>query len=106
VTLFVQSSNVWKHEQEWPILRAREHTLFFSSGNALTDKPPRYEENSEYHTDPTVGVMAGLWDPTAIGLGLPLDQGPDDVCSLTYTSEPLARTLKSLVRQKPLCIWL
>jgi hypothetical protein len=38
--------------------------------------------------------MAGLWDPTAIGLGLPLDQNSDEVRSLTYTSEPLSQTLE------------
>src|SRR4029450_351813 len=44
--------------------------------------------------DPTVGVMAGLWDPTGIGVGLPLDQGPDDVRSLTFTSEPLEQAVE------------
>lgn len=94
VTLFVQNSDVWKHERAWPIARTQERTLFFSSGWTLTEKPPRYEESVTYHADPTVGAMAGLWDPTAIGLGLPLDQGPDDVRSLTYTSEPLPQDLE------------
>lgn len=88
-TLFVQGSEVWKHEREWPIARGKEQTLFFSTDRTLTEKPPRYEESSEYQTDPAVGVMAGLWDPAAIGLGLPLDQNSDEVRSLTYTSEPL-----------------
>lgn len=89
VTLFVQGSQVWKHEREWPIARTQERLLFLSGDGALTDEPPRSEETMVYQADPTVGVMAGLWDPTAIGLGLPLDQGSDDVRSLTYTSAPL-----------------
>jgi hypothetical protein len=94
VTLFVQGSQVWKHEHEWPIARTQERTLFFSSSGALADKPPRYEEDVLYRADPTVGMMAGLWSPTGIGLGLPLDQGPDDVHSLTYTSEPLPQDIE------------
>ena len=94
VTLFVQGSQVWKHEREWPIARTQERTWFFSSGGALTDKPPRYEEEIRYRADPTVGVTAGLWDPTGIGLGLPLDQGADDLRSLTYTSEPLPQAIE------------
>ncbi len=94
VTLFVQGNQVWKHEREWPIARTQERTLFFSSGRTLANKPPRYEEDVVYRTDTTVGVMAGLWDPTAIGLGLPLDQGSDDVRSVTYTSEPLPQAVE------------
>lgn len=94
VTLFVQGSEVWKHEREWPIARGKEQTLFFSTDRTLAEKPPRYEESIAYQTDPTVGVTAGLWDPAAIGLGLPLDQNPDEVRSLTYTSEPLPQALE------------
>lgn len=94
VTLFVQGSEVWKHEREWPVRRTQEHVLFLSGSGLLAEKPPHYEESVTYQVDPTIGVTAGLWDPTAIGLGLPLDQGPDDVRSLTYTSEPLSRPLE------------
>lgn len=94
VTLFVQGSAVWKHEREWPIARTQEKQLFLSTGGTLADKPPRYEEDCVYQGDPTVGVMAGLWDPTAIGVGLPLDQNADDVRSLTYTSEPLLQDVE------------
>jgi hypothetical protein len=94
VTLFVQGSQVWKHEREWPIARTQERTLFFATGGTLAEKPPRYEEDIIYQTDPTVGARAGLWDPTAIGLGLPFDQGPDDVRSLTYTGEPLPQDVE------------
>lgn len=89
VTLFVQGSEVWKHEREWPVRRTQERVLFLSGSGLLAEKPPHYEESVTYQADPTVGVTAGLWDPTAIGLGLPLDQGPDDIRSLAYTSEPL-----------------
>jgi len=94
VTLFVQGSEVWKHERQWPIRRTQERILFLSGSGLLSEKPPHYEESVVYHSDPTVGVTAGLWDPTAISLGLPLDQGPDDVRSLTYTSEPLVWSIE------------
>jgi hypothetical protein len=47
-----------------------------------------------YQCDPTVGAQAGLWEPLALGLGLPLDQAEDDLKSLTFTTEPLAEELE------------
>ena len=89
VTLFVQGSQTWKHENEWPIARTETHTLFLADASALTDSPPQIEGEHTYRAIPSVGMQAGLWDPTGLGLGLPLDQGPDDLRSLTYTTDPL-----------------
>jgi putative CocE/NonD family hydrolase len=89
VTVFVQGSQTWKHEQEWPIARTEERTLFLSAEETLTNGTPREEGSDTYQAIPIVGVTAGLWDPTGLGVGLPLDQGPDDLRSLTYTTDPL-----------------
>jgi len=94
VTLFVQGSNIWKHEQEWPIARSEERTLFLSGGGVLIGEAPREEGSDTYQANPTVGAMAGLWDPISLGIGAPLDQGPDDLQSLTYTTDPLPLDLE------------
>jgi uncharacterized protein len=90
VLINVQRANRWKHEREWPIARARTRTMYLAGGGAMTDSPAREEQGESYTANPTVGTAAGLWDPMALGVGMPLEQGADDLLSLTYTSEPLA----------------
>jgi hypothetical protein len=90
VTVFVQGANRWRHEREWPPARATRRTFFLGGRGALGDRADREEGAETYSVDPTLGVSAGLWDPTGLGVGMPMDQTPDDVRSLTYTTEPLA----------------
>src|SRR4029079_14615159 len=47
-----------------------------------------------YVADPTVGTQAGLWDVRGTGIGIPLDQRPDDDRSLTFTTQPLTTALE------------
>jgi predicted acyl esterase len=92
VTIHVQNSrdgSAWRHEREWPIARARQHTLFLSSSGTLLPSADREEQGENYRADPTVGTAAGLWDPMGLGIGLPQDQSADDLKSLAFTSEPL-----------------
>jgi len=90
VTLFVQGANTWRHEKEWPIARTEERTFFISGDKKLVNKLFGEERNESYRANPTVGAMAGLWDLMALGVGYPLGQGPDDLRSLTYSTDPLA----------------
>jgi putative CocE/NonD family hydrolase len=90
VLINVQRANRWKHEREWPIARAKTRTMYLAGGGAMTDAPAREEQGESYIANPTVGSAAGLWDPMALGVGMPLEQGADDLLSLTYNSEPLA----------------
>jgi predicted acyl esterase len=53
------------------------------------EENPQKSENEPYRADLTVGMMAGLWDLTSLGMGLPMDQTQDDIRSLVYTTEPL-----------------
>jgi hypothetical protein len=46
------------------------------------------DSSERYEARPSVGTLAGLWDPTALGIGLPLDQNHDDLASVTFTSAP------------------
>jgi uncharacterized protein len=90
VTIFVQGGNTWRYEKDWPIAR-EERQAFFLSDEKRLERTARKEEGSDaYRAVPNVGAMAGLWDPMSLGIGYPLDQGPDDLLSLAYTSDPLA----------------
>ncbi len=97
VTIHVQNSRTevaWRHEREWPIARAKAHTLFLGSNGTLRPSADREEQGENYRADPTVGIAAGLWDPMALGVGLPQDQTDDDLKSLAFTSEPLSEDIE------------
>ncbi len=93
VTVFVQGRG-WKHEAEWPIARAETRTLHLGGDGNLVEEPPADETSARYRAVPSVGAQAGLWDPTGLGVGHPIDQGPDDLRSLTYTGAPLDAPLE------------
>ena len=54
----------------------------------------REEQGENYRADPTIGAAAGLWDPMALGVGLPQDQTDDDLKSLAFTTEPLTEDIE------------
>jgi putative CocE/NonD family hydrolase len=97
VTIHVQNSregNAWRHESEWPIARAKAHTLFLGANGKLGPSADREEQGEDYRADPTIGAAAGLWDPMALGVGLPQDQTDDDLKSLAFTTEPLTEDIE------------
>jgi uncharacterized protein len=94
VMIFIQGSNSWRYEKDWPIVREEKQTFFLSDERRLEETAQEKEGSDNYRALPIVGAMAGLWDPMALGIGYPLDQGPDDLLSLAYTSEPLAADRK------------
>ena len=97
VTIHVQNSregNAWRHEGEWPIARAKAHTLFLGANGKLGPSADREEQGENYRADPTIGAAAGLWDPMALGVGLPQDQTDDDLKSLAFTTEPLTEDIE------------
>ncbi len=97
VTIHVQNSangNAWRHEREWPIARANAHTLFLGAGGVLQASADREEQGENYLANPTIGAAAGLWDPMALGVGLPQDQTEDDMKSLAFTSGRLTEDLE------------
>ena len=88
VRLFVQGDGGWRREAEWPPARAVEEILYPGPGGALET----YQQEGGgdvYQGSPLVGVHGGQWDAMATGMGYPLHQGPDDLLSLTFTTEPL-----------------
>ncbi len=97
VTIHVQNSragNAWRHEGEWPIARTQTQTLFLGADGNLGPSADREEQGENYRADPTIGAAAGLWDPMALGVGLPQDQTDDDLKSLAFTTEPLPEDIE------------
>jgi uncharacterized protein len=97
VTIHVQNSRegtAWRHEREWPIARAKAHTLFLGANGKLEPAADREEQGENYRANPTIGAAAGLWDPMALGVGLPQDQTDDDLKSLAFTTEPLSEDIE------------
>ena len=92
VTIYVQGEG-WRHDTDWPSPLAEKTDLFLDCEGSLVGEAPSTPGTDEYQANPTVGTTSTLWDPTAIGVGMPLDQGPDDLLSLTYTTEPLTEDL-------------
>ncbi|MCH2661915.1 CocE/NonD family hydrolase, partial [bacterium] len=65
-----------------------------AEGLLALEATPRDEEGyDEYEYRPTVGICGGLWSG-GVPFGLPTDQRPDEVHSLTYSTEPLAQDLE------------
>jgi putative CocE/NonD family hydrolase len=101
VRLFVMGDNVWRHESEWPLARARSTSLYLrGEGGALTvagdgrlsAEPPRAVEPADtYVFDP----IDPVWDEQFERSGA-FDQAVfetrDDV--LVFTSEPLESDLE------------
>jgi uncharacterized protein len=98
VRLFVQGTNRWRDETDWPLARARSTPLYLRGGGALSFEAPRDEAADAYVYDPqdpcpTCG--GSLLMPMTYRCG-PVEQAPwlkrGDV--LNYSSEPLAEDLE------------
>ncbi|WP_246663502.1 CocE/NonD family hydrolase [Phyllobacterium endophyticum] len=94
VTLYVEGSERWKHEREWPIARTQIQHWHLQPSGALGLAPMQGEDSDSYRADPTVGSSSTLPDMIQLGVGYPLDQANDDMRSLTYTSPPLEQGLE------------
>jgi len=94
VKLFVEGSNTWREEAEWPIKRTEWRTLHLADGWSLADQPPAQGVEIPYHADPTVGAMAGLWEGTGLGIGFPQEQSEDEARSLSFTSAVLTEDVE------------
>lgn len=95
VTYFVQgSANRWRSERKWPIPRTTFSNYYLGPKQSLGTEPAGDETIERYEARPSVGTHAGLWDPTALGIGLPLDQNHDDLASVAFTSAALQSDLE------------
>jgi putative CocE/NonD family hydrolase len=92
VLAFVQGAGGWRGFATWPPPGGEELTLRPAAGGLLGKEAG--DGSDDYTATPVVGTTAGQWDTLATGMGYPLDQGPDDLLSLTYTTAPLEEVLE------------
>lgn len=99
VRIFVQGTNRWRDEQEWPLARTRYTPIYLRAGGALRFDPPAADEAPDAYiydpNDPCPTCGGPLLMPAAYRRG-PVDQAPilgrQDV--LRYTTEPLAEAME------------
>ena len=89
-----QPSGYWRAERELPPPSNGGGTYFLGEGS-LVPEAPTGDDVDEYEYCPTVGTTGGLWSG-GVPYGLPTDQRPDEIDSLTYTSAPLYQPLEIL----------
>jgi predicted acyl esterase len=90
-TILMEERGRFRCESEWPVARRIETPMYFGAGGTLAAEPPADESADVLIHDPRVGACAGKHGggPCSINWFMPLDQRPDEACSLTYTTEPL-----------------
>jgi predicted acyl esterase len=87
VRAYVQGAGGWRGAATWPPPGVEEWTLRPAADGFLGNR--RDDGADMYEATPIVGTTGGQWDTLGTGMGYPLDQGPDDLLSLTYTTAPL-----------------
>jgi putative CocE/NonD family hydrolase len=92
VLAFVQGDGGWRGAPAWPPADVGTQTLYPAAGGTLVEAPSGGVD--DYAAVASVGTTAGQLDPFGTGMGYPLDQGPDDLRSLSFTGPPLAAPLE------------
>jgi len=93
-TIILEDKGKFHCENEWPPERAQDPAMYFGADGRLLGAPGGEGKENEGDTleyDARVGGCAGKHGggPSSINWFMPLDQRPDEVQSLTYTTEPL-----------------
>jgi uncharacterized protein len=84
----------WREENGWPFPGATNRRLYLSDDGTLAEKPPKRNASAEYRYDPTAGVCSRMTGGIYGGIGLPVDQRPDESKSLVFTTQPLAEEIE------------
>ncbi|HEX3650083.1 MAG TPA: CocE/NonD family hydrolase [Pseudonocardiaceae bacterium] len=92
--VYVSGSDRWTRGDTWPPAPSRVVTFGATTDLALVPPGGGQATGSVMAlTDPTVGLLSGLWTMPISDLGYPLDQHDDDQRSLNFTTAPLAEPL-------------
>jgi putative CocE/NonD family hydrolase len=96
VHIFVMGENLWRHEDEWPLSRARRERLYLHSDGSLDRTEPGSETPRHYSYDPrdpviTLGGCEWVNYPCGPYDQAPLDGRPD---VLSFLTEPLHAPLE------------
>jgi putative CocE/NonD family hydrolase len=89
VQFYSQADERWLQSPTWPPPGGADVTLALAADGSLRAGETADPGEITHTTDPSTGTAGGLWDPLGLGIGLPLDQGPDEARSLTFTSAAL-----------------
>lgn len=93
ITIFVKGADRWRAERTWPIERTQTQQLWLSAqGRLERSQADATDGVIPYAADPTVGGASDMFD--ANGNTAPLEQGPDDVRSLTFDSRPVSEPIE------------
>lgn len=100
-----ETPGAWRAERSWPPAGAMDREFALQTGGRLA-APGDAASDSDASGgadllvyDPTVGETGGLWSG-GVPFGLPGDQRPDEVRSLTYTTPALTEDLTILGRPR------
>jgi putative CocE/NonD family hydrolase len=92
VALWVQESNTWVYEEDFPPPEVEDWAPHFGPGGTLDEEVPAGESGGvdSFEYDPTAGAYADFRHPGAIKI----DQRFEEFKGLTYTSRPLEHDLE------------
>lgn len=90
-----ETSGYWRAEPNLP--KGKQTWRLSAEGGLVEHVDDVTEGINSYAYDPTIGVCGGLWSG-GVPYGLPTDQRPDEIGSVTYTSAPLTDPLEILGR--------
>lgn len=93
--VYVSGSDRWTRDTTWPPAPSGSATFAATTDRSMVPAAGGRSatESVMGFTDPTVGLLSGLWTMPISDLGYPLDQHDDDQRSLTFTTAPLAEPL-------------
>ena len=96
VRMPIEEPGSWRLENEWPIARTEQRSMFLHPEGVLSPQPyADREERDEYAYDPAVGITSGIhWGGGILPWGMPIDQRLDEALSLTYTTSVLEEDLE------------
>jgi len=84
----------WRQENAFPIPGSSRQKFYLCSQGALSSAELSEPMSETYPYDPTAGVCSQLTGGIYGGIGLPLDQRPDEPKSVVFTTEPLKYELE------------
>ncbi|MFN0172851.1 MAG: CocE/NonD family hydrolase [Bryobacteraceae bacterium] len=85
----VEMNGEWRQEPGWPARRADTRRLYLHGGGKLDESEPVERSDQAYEYDPTAGLCSRLSGGIYGGVGMPLDQRPDERKSVIYSTAPL-----------------
>jgi hypothetical protein len=101
-TILMADRGAFRCENEWPIARCVETPFYFSANRQLTRRSTRRETTDRLVSDPLTGSTTGMHGggPFNTNWVMPLDQRPDELHALTYTTVPLPNPVEVIGRPR------